>query len=581
MKLKHNCPKCNRPAEIQAEFPLGKLINYVYRCGHVELRNKLVVSDVSELNTVAAGIGTQSLPRIEEATVATQKLISHYDELDSWVCDGGAIKGDIRNTWVDELPRYMPSNCYSHDLKKKLYDFQFDGVNFAESTELNCLIADAMGLGKTVQALVALRRNKQVATPALLIVKGATIFQWAHEITEWYNADFTSMVPITSRSQIIPGFDLYILSMDMLGKDDIIEKLLTLGLKCVVIDEVQNFKDPSAKRSIGLIKLIELAKIQYKIALSGTPIKNRVTEYFTILNILAPQYFGSYNDFKQKWLKPEVKINGRGREIVVYSRLDPYRSDEFFKLTSKWIIRREKHEVLKNLPTLTRDYQIIEINDPNIKSSYNRTVDLFANFLRDNKTGIKSQALLGWLQQLRSITGQAKCANAIEWTNDFLESTDESLAIGIQHHSVRDLLHGIFSNAGIKVLKLSGEDDVYRKADIVRQFTNGAARVLVVNSLAGGVGLNLQSCAQALVLERQWNSADEEQFESRFHRNGQQKAVTITYLIAKGTIDEFFHNMVEDKRKILINAGIGTSWDLNTDLESLLQFAEIVASHKL
>lgn len=609
MKLTHSCPKCGKPATIQSEFPMGNLVNYIYRCGHLELRKKFITntseetskaketseaSQVKNLNAelLKAGLNSHIIVNsdntINNDKTATQVLEikspepTHkelYEDLDAWVSDGGKVKG-IGDNWVDILKPHINSSYYGTDSRKCAYQFQREGVAFAESTQLRCLIADAMGLGKTIQALISIKRNKVISYPCLAIVKGATTFQWAKEYGEWVSHNFTSCMPITSRSHIIPGFDFYILSMDMIGKQDIIEKLLTLGIKSIIIDECQNFKDPNAKRTEGLIKFIKLGKIEYIIALSGTPIKNRVGEYGVILNLLAPGYFPN-STLERYWFKPEEKITSSGRMTTVYQRLNPMYVDRFKEVTSKFILRRERHDVLTNLPPLTRDYQIIEIDDVAIKNTYNRTLDLFKNWLSDNKSGANSTQLLGWLAQLRAITGQAKCKNALEWTKDFIESTEESLAIGIHHQSVRDTLYLILEGMGVRPLKLSGEDSVYRKADIVRRFTQGDNRILVINSIAGGVGLNLQTCAQALVLERQWNSADEEQFEARFHRDGQQKAVTITYMIAKGTIDEFFHEMVEKKRRILVEAGIGTSWDLGSDIESLLDLSNQIVSHKI
>jgi SNF2 family DNA or RNA helicase len=584
MKLTLKCAKCGKPAKIQSEFPMGKLIGYVWMCGHMEVREKIsfeVSSDKEESRQSASeyveAINLKSI--VNEPRDIKTSLSEEYISLDAWVTDGGLVKGISSNPSVDYGnfdPRFQ-----SWDNNLAAYEFQREGIKFAEDTQLNCLIADAMGLGKTIQGILAMWRNKQIALPCVVLVPSSTIFQWADQISKWASKDFITCVPVTSRAQLIPGFGFYILSMDMISKKDIREKLLACGIKSVIVDEVQNFKDPSAKRTKGLIEFIELAGIKYKIALSGTPIKNRASEYFTILNLLAPQYFNSLDNFKKKWLLPETKMNSSGNAVTTYQRLNPLVADKFKTLISTWVIRRERHDVLKNLPALTRDFQIIEIDDPNIKNTYNRTIDLFANWLRDNKSGADSSQMLGWLAQLRAITGVAKCKNAIEWILDFCESTDESLSVGIHHKSVREILFQTLQKAGIKSLELSGEDNVYGKADVVRRFTNGAARVLVVNTKAGGVGLNLQTCAQALVLERQWNSADEEQFECRFHRDGQKSAVTVTYMIAKGTIDEFFHTMVTNKRKILLETGMGNEVDLTTDLNFLQELCENVVNNKI
>jgi SNF2 family DNA or RNA helicase len=175
----------------------------------------------------------------------------------------------------------------------------------------------------------------------------------------------------------------------------------------------------------------------------------------------------------------------------------------------------------------------------------------------------------------------AKAKYAVEWVSDFMDSNDESIAVAIHHENVREMLFNIFRDKGYNPLSLTGKDDAWAKQRIASQFNSGSNRILVINSIAGGEGLNLQSCANALVLERQWNSANEEQFEGRFHRNGQKQGVTVTYLIAKGTIDEFFHEKVFEKKNILASVGIGEASEDSSSLDSLKEFAEFVASGRI
>ena len=540
MKLTISCKTCNKPIkDIQSEFSMGNLVMYVWNCGHTELRERIVLESESQ---------------------SGQLFTSEAAELahDSVSIDSQAQK------LVD--PSYA-----SIDGSMLAYDFQQAGIEFVEKSSFNALIADSMGLGKTIQALLILKRNKKLLTPTLILVKSSLVFQWTKQLKAWASAHPFAVMPIISRDQIIPGFGCYIMSMDLLGRKGIVEKLKTLGIKFLILDESHSFKDPESSRTKALIKLIRDSEIKYKLALSGTPIKNRADEYFTILNLLAPEYFYSLASFKRRWLIQNEK--------GVYTRINPYRMDEFKELTSRWIIRREKHEVLTNLPPLTRDYQFIEIDDENVKDSYNKAVGLFNNFL--NESGKLDQTtILGWLAKLRAITGQAKCQAAIDFTEEFTDSTDENLAIGIQHISVRDTLYAIFEGGGLNPLKLSGEDNAYAKDRIVSKFERGDNRVLIINMIAGGVGLDLQCCANALVLERQWNAADEEQFEGRFHRDGQVKGVKVTYFIASGTIDEFFHDMVEEKRKIFGETMV-KNWSLTSDSNSLKELTEKVRYSKL
>lgn len=487
MKLTSNCPNCGRVKTIHCEYKRTELnyrngheilIHYkTYKCGHTEI--------------------------LETDLTVEEKFFA-------------SLNG-----------------------KKSAYQYQRDGLGFTVQSDYNCLIADAMGLGKTIQAELAIRTLNKF--PVLIVVKSATTMQWIRETHEWAFNDPLAIFPIIgTKSFIPPGFKCYLISMDTLGRNGTWKKLVKMGFKCVVVDECHSFKDEGSSRTAALIQLIREGKIAHKIFLSGTPIKNRAGEYFTVLNLLAPDYFPSQHSFKTRWLEPEGNP-------VQYKRLNPYRVDQFKELISKWVIRREKHEVLKDLPSFTRNFQYITIEDQDLKNSYNKQLDLMQNLMNSGQL-TDTFSILGQLQKLRRLTGLAKISTCHEYVTEFLENTDDKIAIGIQHESVRDALYVMLQK--YNCLKLSGEDSTWRKDDIVQRFKEDKHRVLVINELAGGVGLNLQMCANCLVLERQWNAADEEQFESRFHRNGQTKPVIADYMIASGTIDEWFHNMNEEKRQI-------------------------------
>lgn len=539
MRLEYSCPTCSKPASIQCEIPMGNLVHYVYRCGHVELREPFETKEEKVKKLSEALIHEMNLNRIDEAEKA------HL-----------AIQADESFNSLNGV--------------KRAYPFQIEGIKFLEKTGISGMIADAMGLGKTIQALLTFRRNFEDVTPTLFLVKSSTIFQWIREFKEWADSSPAGIFPILSKKNIIPGMPAYIMSMDLLARKGVLEELKKCGIKAVVVDESHSFKDPNSARTGALIKLITECRIEKKIFLTGTPIKNRADEYFTALNLLAPAHFRSPSAFRHTWLEPNEK--------GVYTRVNRYRLEEFKSLTSRWILRREKHDVLTNLPPLTRNYEWIEIDDPIIKNSYNRQLELFDNFLNTAEK-ISAVDILGWLARLRNITGTAKCGHAIEWSKQFLEESDESLAIGIHHQSVRDGLYYEFSESGLNPLKLSGEDSSWVKDSIVRKFNSGTHRLLVINAIAGGVGLNLQSCANALFLERLWNAADEEQFEARFHRDGQKKAVTVTYMLAGGTLDEWLTEIVEEKRKIFGETIQG--WDLTGDDEALRGLAEKTISNRL
>lgn len=510
MILKESCQHkgCKVHGVLKSSVNLGSNVIKIFECGH---------SIVQAASVSSITVSDASITVLEEST-----------EIERILSDGKPI-------YADE--RYI--NFKALHCNDEAYAFQKAGVRFAIEADYKCLIADAMGLGKTIQGIFA---SKEAHKRTLIVVKGSTIFQWAKEIKKWWNDHPIGVMPIMNRETILPGFEIYLISMDFISRKGVIEKLSTLGIELIVVDECQNFKDSSSKRTKALITLIQENEIKHRIFLSGTPIKNRANEYFTILNLLDPARFHSYVSFCRTWLIPNEK--------GAYTRIDPYMIEKFREVTSKYILRREKQDVLTNLPPLVRDYQYVVIEDPILKNIYNKELDLFANF-RNTGAKMNSTQILGWLAKMRSITGQTKIPWAIEYAEQFLDETEDSLALGIHHHAVRDRLYFNFETKNYHPLKLSGEDDIYRKNYVQEQFNAGNNRLLIINAIAGGVGLNLQSCANAVVLERQWSSADEEQFEARFHRDGQKKSVNIVYPIATGTIDEWFHDLIGKKREIL------------------------------
>jgi non-specific serine/threonine protein kinase len=456
----------------------------------------------------------------------------------------------------------------SLDGLKQARPFQIEGIKFLVDNDANGLLADAMTLGKTVQALLATRARPDLL-PILIVVPSATTFQWIRETYTWRDSSQLAIFPILGSQGIIPaGFHAYLISMDTLGRNGTWKKLLPLGIKLVIVDEIHKFKDPSSSRTIALLKFLQAAEIKHKILLSGTPIKNRASEYFVALNILDPNLFQSQAIFQRDWLSNDGK------------RLNEYRIDRFREAIKPYVLRREKKDVYPDLPPLTKNFQFVNIDDPLIKNSYNREIDLMSNLMLSKMTSLQ---ILGWLVKMRRITGIAKVPMATEYIEEFLENTDEKIAIGIQHVSVRDTLY--FALQKYKPLKLSGEDSAYRKFQLVQDFQKFEHRVMIINEIAGGTGvdgLQKSGCSNILALERQWNIADETQFEDRFDRDGRpnpEVPVIADYMIAHGTVDEWFHDKVESTRKIFGETIQG--WQFTNDATSLREVAEKTVRNKL
>src|SRR5437016_2990047 len=232
--LKHNCTKCGKPARIQSEFPfpVGKLINYVYVCGHMELRER--ITEIKEEEE------EEKLDGFRQISQNDIKLINEsvYDwESPSYIKSKDELKPYIREVFwsIETVPEYFCEECQEFHTRKHLYKFQREGVQFIEKTQIRALLADEMGLGKTPTAAVVLKENKQILLPALVIVKGTTLLQWYRELKSWSFGSFADVAILQNRNQFIPGHKVYVISMDFLSRKGVLELLNTLNLKCIIV----------------------------------------------------------------------------------------------------------------------------------------------------------------------------------------------------------------------------------------------------------------------------------------------------------------------------------------------------------
>lgn len=573
-RLTLNCPICNKILEESSSIDLGDSILQSYTCGH--------------------SFAKEAAPQVEATALDFKSVFGN----------------------------------------KEAREYQKTGIEFIINSGFNCVIGDQMRLGKTPQSLLALKNQYTERTPVLILVRATNLWQWIREYKVWTDALPLGIYPIVGTKNFIPpGFSAYIISMDTFSRSDMSDRLLKFGFKLCIVDEAHSFKNTDSNRSqalLAFLREINRAEITHEIPftcmickhqwtetvtveiktsdatqrvskhticpacfanashsaaahvkvtrkcgvvmLTGTAIKNRADEYFVPLNILAPDKFPSLEHFRRRWLEQDAK----GK----WSRVNRYRFDEFKETIAPYVLRREKEDVYTDLPTLNRMFTIITIDDARLKEAYNKVLDRLERDLDAGRAGFFEN--IGELMLLRQICGMAK----VKWTSDYVESmlmdSDKAkVAIGIHHHSVRDNL--AYNLAQFGVMKLSGEDSAEAKDRIMTRFESSPERCLVINMLAGGVGMDFHYVNNVLILERQWSSADEEQFEFRFYnpdKSIKTAATNIEYVIAKGTIDEWFYDMVEEKRQIF-GETIGTNWSLSGDPTSFKQLVEKTVANRL
>lgn len=448
-------------------------------------------------------------------------------------------------------------------------EYQIDGIKFAEQSGFRCLIADEQGLGKTWQAVGCVRLHPDLG-PGLTLTKTTITHQWYKEFQRVCHEHKLNIQVIKSGlEKAIPGFDWYITTFDLIKNEGMFSMLLE-PIKTVIIDECQAVKNHLSGRAKATQDVCKTAK--NVIALSGTPIKNHAGEYFTILNILQPTRFPYYDRFVDTYCDAYDSFYNK--------KIGGLKNPDLFKqMTQDFIIRRTRSEAAPEIPLVDRQFFHVEL-DKRFNKAYSSALDELEELFYKDEDESTATSMIAIMTKLRKITGISKVPAAIDYAIEFLNNEPErKLVIFAHHHDVVTALEMklnayLVDNGYEKMLNLNSSLSADDRAKLIDKFKdNRASRIMVASTLAAGEGLNLQFCSRAIMLERQWNPANEEQAEGRFARIGQEDNIVVTYMLASETIDEKFTEIVEAKRAIVANTldGKEYQWDQSSLLKELAQ----------
>lgn len=456
---------------------------------------------------------------------------------------------------------------------KKLYPFQIEGARALERANGKLGIFDEMGLGKTIQVLAYLKFHPELR-PVLWVTKAGTMFQHAREIVRVLgkkdvpfildNGKITSLFP---KINVVASYDIFrrLSSLDMFEQ-----------FKCIVLDECQAIKNPDSTRTQLIRKIAK--NIPSIIPLSGTPWKNRGSEFFVILNLLDSKMFYSFENFKHRY----VDYYWDGNRYKEGGIRDP---KGFKKQVSHIVIRRERQEVLPELPVINRTRLLCKVEE-HAQIVYRQEEEKLARIYNDavisgEEDSFETNAsIMQSLIIMRQVTGIAKCDATINYATEFLEETDRKLVIFVHHIKCGEIIYNKLSkwceeNNYPKVLVLRASMDAQERAQVAEKFNGPDHRVLIASTLASGEGMNLQSCSDCVMHERQWNPANEEQAEGRFIRIGQTAtSVNAVYVHAENTIDIDLDSIVTKKRIAFHNAmnnGEIPRWNENDIVKELVK----------
>lgn len=471
-------------------------------------------------------------------------------------------------------------------LKATLRPYQLRGVSwlcYLEKLGMHPCLADDMGLGKTMQ-IIALLLIKPKTTPALLIAPTSVIGNWFKELEKFAPSLQALIHHGTSRAKpaefiaSIAQYDIVITSYGLIRRDKALFD--SHQWSRVIIDEAQNIKNPTAAQT----KIIFNLKTDHRIALTGTPIENRLMDLWSIFNFLNPGFLDNKTVFRKQFELPVQRENDQKKKVILKNLVSPF------------ILRRLKTDksIISDLPEKIEQKVYCELSVEQA-SLYQLIVEQIKQQLNQSeeekdKKIIMLSALLRLKQccnhpaqylqdgsefsEARSI----KLQRLVETTKEAIQN-NESILIFSQFTDICEKLHHLVKNKlGFTTHYLHGGTPRKQRESMIDAFQSpeSPASVFILSLKAGGVGITLTKANHVIHFDRWWNPAVENQATDRAYRIGQKKTVFAHKFITLGTIEEKIDAMLEEKQALADGIiGSDESWLTQLSTAAFIKMIEL------
>ncbi len=467
----------------------------------------------------------------------------------------------------------------------KLRPYQLKGVSwlaFLKQFGFGACLADSMGLGKTIELITLLLHDRELTAqqdepmpnPTLIICPMSIVGNWQRELQR-FAPSLSVMIHHGAERLTDEAFreeakkhDVVITTYALALRDK--EHLSPIEWEYVVLDEAQNIKNESAKQT----KAIRGLNARHRIALTGTPVENRLSELWSIMEFLNPNYLGSGQDFSKKFAIPIERYHDKNRAETLKRLLQPF------------VLRRLKTDkaIIQDLPDKMEMKVFCNLTQEQA-SLYEAVVKEMIEKIEQSE-GIERKGLvLSTLLKLKQICNHpaqfvgdgsslpdrsGKLARLEEMLAEALAAGDKALIFTQFAEMGKMLRNHLQETLGCEVLFLHGGTPKKQRDAMVQRFQEDrrGAPIFILSLKAGGVGLNLTAANHVFHFDRWWNPAVENQATDRAFRIGQQKNVQVHKFVCVGTLEERIDLMIEQK-KVLAESivGSGENWltEMSTD----------------
>jgi SNF2 family DNA or RNA helicase len=478
-------------------------------------------------------------------------------------------------------------------LNGNLREYQKVGVAwllYLEKIGINGCLADDMGLGKTLQVICAIlidqqntKTNRDAAPPTLLIVPTSVMGNWQKEVEKFAPHLRVNIHHGSSRKLDEKSFkaqlhlqDILITSYALVRRDS--KLFSSVHWKRLVLDEAQNIKNPKAAQTKAIFKL----QAQYRLALTGTPVENRLMDMWSIFNFLNPGYLGKQAQFRKQYEIPIQRDRHPGQTKILQQLLKPF------------ILRRLKTDkkIIQDLPDKVENLLYCNLSKEQA-SLYEAVVKDVSEQLNESDGIARQGLMLSTLMKLKQICNhpaqflqdgsaftEAR-SHKLQRLSEMLEEAmaeGDSVLIFTQFTEIGDHLQAFFREKQIPTYYIHGGVAPKKRQTMIDEFQSpeSGAAVFILSIKAGGAGITLTKGNHVFHFDRWWNPAVENQATDRAFRIGQTKNVFVHKFVTLGTLEEKIDQMIEQKKKIAnLVTGSDESWISKLDNEAFKQLIEL------
>ena len=480
-------------------------------------------------------------------------------------------------------------------LSSKLKDHQKTGVQFLYSSvmgisnpnQLGCILADAMGLGKSLQAIALIWTllkqtpfggKRSVAKRILLVCPASLLKNWAKEFKRWLGDERIKVYTPTSKNENLKDYlGSFIYPVLLLNYEKLIkykDNLIDANFDLIVCDEGHRLKNSDVKASKILVSL----QTKRRIILTGTPLQNDLMEFYEMVEFVNPGSLGSPSLFKAKF--ESVIVKARAPNATAYERRKGCElAKELFSLTDSFILRRSSDTNSDYLPPKTEFVLFCQLNSDQSNLYQDKIEEITLNGsnvfsdLSDLRK-LSNSVLAVDSDALYTLSESSAKFEAIVNLLDALKPTGEKVVLVSHWTSILNLFEKHLEYRQMSFSRLDGSTSISDRQSLVDNFNSSTTFCFLLSSKAGGVGLNLVGASRLVMVDIDWNPSVDAQAMARIWRPGQSRPCFIYRFIAAGTIEEYIYQRQLEKGELSAAVMTGRKGFSREEVKEVFGFQE-------